>query len=237
MTTRAYAVAIAAVAAAGLGYVLLSYAVTDGALLPVAARYVTDGVADTGSINIVSGVLLDYRAFDTLGEATVILAAVAAVSALFSGSTIGTDSHGAGLLVQRSVSYLAGFFWLFPVYIIANGHLSPGGGFQGGVSLAVLIVLLNVVFGTRVGSQRIGVKHLHWAESLSAAAFIAIGAVGIVQGGGFLANLSAGFPAGSPGSLISAGAIPLLNLVIGVKVASGLASIFYDLISGDRVAP
>lgn len=47
----------------------------------VPQRYLTEGVAETGAVNIVSSVIIDYRAFDTLGEATVLFVAIAAVIA------------------------------------------------------------------------------------------------------------------------------------------------------------
>ncbi|MFW6231932.1 MAG: MnhB domain-containing protein, partial [Spirochaetota bacterium] len=126
---------------------------------------------------------------------------------------------------------LAPLFLLFPAYIVLYGHLSPGGGFQGGVSLAVLLILLTITFGTRKTASAAGPGTLHTTEALSAGAFVLVGVVGIVGGASFLANLAAGFPRGVPGDLWSAGAIPLLNVIIGLKVASGLGSIFYDLLS------
>ena len=141
-----------------------------------------------------------------------------------------TDT-GLGLLVRRAVAYLAALFFLFPVYVVLHGHLSPGGGFRGGVSLAVLIILLTVVFGTRRVSFAVGVRRLHTVESLSAAAFLLIGFVGVVQGLPYLTNVAAGFPRGDVGSLRSGGVIPLLNIVIALKVASGLGSILFDLLS------
>ncbi len=47
----------------------------------VSQRYLEEGVAETGAVNIVSSVIIDYRAFDTLGEATVLFVAIAAVIA------------------------------------------------------------------------------------------------------------------------------------------------------------
>lgn len=232
MTRRnVFALLISLVGAGGLLAVLVLYAGTGDALPLLAASFLERSIADAATVNVVSTVLLDYRAFDTLGEATVIFASVTGVSALFVGAHLTPKSRGAGILVERAIGYLAAFFWLFPVYIVLFGHLSPGGGFQGGVALAVLIILLNVVYGTERGSTVMTTHRLHLFEDAGALAFLLIGAVGIVQGSAFLANLAAGFPGGSPGSLLSAGAIPLLNLAIGIKVASGLATIFYEFLS------
>ncbi len=217
-----------------LATVLLLHALTTQQPVSLSAYYIAHAIRDTAAINVVSSVLLDYRAFDTLGEAIVIFTAVTAVSALFAGSRLSRSDRGSGILVRRSISYLSVFFWMLPMYIVVFGHLSPGGGFQGGVSLAVLVILLNVVFGTNRGSAWLTPARLHAAESCGAIAFVAIGFVGIASGGAFLTNLAVGFPRGTPGELLSAGAIPLLNLAIGVKVASGLGSIFFEFLSTEE---
>lgn len=214
-----------------IAFLLLSFAVSDVRATGLGELFLSLSVDQTRAVNVVSGVLLDFRAFDTLGEASVIFASVAAVSSAFYGSTLRPSERGLGLLVRRSVSYLSPLFLLFPVYIVLHGHLSPGGGFQGGVSLAVLLILLTVAFGTGSVSMAIRAHTLHATEALSAGAFLLIGVVGVLQGLSFLTNLAAGFPPGDPGALFSAGMIPLLNLVIGVKVASGLGAIFFDLLS------
>ncbi|MFW5686028.1 MAG: hydrogen gas-evolving membrane-bound hydrogenase subunit E [Spirochaetota bacterium] len=220
---------VSVVAATGLAGLLLSYATNGPDRL--GAALLERSLGDTRSVNVVTGVLLDFRGFDTIGEATVIFASVAAVAAAFAGSGAPPSATRLGLLVRRSVGYLAPLFLLFPVYIVAHGHLSPGGGFPGGVSLAVLLILLTVTFGTRNVAVVVGTHALHVTEAVCGGAFVAVGIVGMTQGIAFLTNLAAGFPSGEPGSLLSAGMIPLLNLVIGLKVASGLGSIFFDLLS------
>jgi multicomponent Na+:H+ antiporter subunit B len=222
---------VSACAAAGLAGLLLSNAGPQARGSVLSAELIERSIPETRSVNVVTGVLLDYRAFDTLGEATVIFASVAAVAAAFAGSSFPSSNPRLGLLVRRSVGYLAPLFLLFPVYIVLHGHLSPGGGFQGGVSLAVLLILLTVSFGTQNVVGRVGINTLHVVEAVCAGAFLLTGFVGVLQGLSFLTNLAAGFPGGEAGSLFSAGMIPLLNLVIGLKVASGLGSIYFDLLS------
>lgn len=222
---------VALFTAGGFAALLISFTPTDIRSPGIASRLVSGSVPASGAINVVATILLDFRAFDTLGEASVIFASVAAVGAVFAGSTLRRSDAGLSLLVRRSVAYLAALFLLFPIYIVFHGHLSPGGGFQGGVSLAVLLILLAVVFGTRRAAYAVGLKRLHATESLSAAAFLSIGLIGVFQGLPYLANASAGFPRGEAGTLLSGGVIPLLNIVIGIKVASGLGSIIFDVLS------
>ena len=223
-------------ACAALGFALLLLAFTRGGerTSGLAAQMIGGSVAASGSINVVTTVLLDFRAFDTLGEASVIFASVSVISAVFAGSILVRSDFGLGLLVRRAVAYLAALFLLFPAYIILHGHLSPGGGFQGGVSLAVALILLTVVFGTRNMSNAVGHGSLNTTESLSAAGFLLVGFVGVFQGVHFLTNAAAGFSRGDAGTLLSGGAIPLLNIIIGLKVASGLGSIFFDLLSKEK---
>ncbi len=219
--------------ALGLGALLLSEAVVTSPPDGPAAHYLRNSIADSGAINVVTTVLLDYRAFDTLGEASVILASVAAISALFAGAAPDRSEQGLSILVKTSVGYLTAVFWIFPIYIVFHGHLSPGGGFQGGVSLAVLVILVYVVFGSRRASAWLTSSRLHVTESASAFGFLLLGTVGIAQGLAFLTNAAAGFPTGSTGNLLSGGVIPLLNLAIGIKVAAGLGSIYLDILSSD----
>ena len=222
---------LAAVTAAGTAALLVSYAADGSAVTGIARDYLRRSIPDTGSINVVSAILLDYRAFDTLGEATVIFASVASVGALFTGFTLQRRERGLSILVRRAISYLASLLWLFPVYVVLHGHISPGGGFQGGVALAVFVILINVVFGTQRGCSVLPPVRLHITESAAAMAFLMVGAVGVFQGAHFLSNIAAGYPYGRPGSLLSAGMIPILNLVIGCKVTAGLGSIFLSLLS------
>jgi multicomponent Na+:H+ antiporter subunit B len=183
----------------------------------------------TGAVNAVTAVLIDYRGFDTLGEATVIFAAVGAVGLLFSKGTVRLNSTGLSPVAQRSIGFLLPVVWSFPVYVILNGHLSPGGGFQGGVSLAVLTILASVAFGHRVPVLRITPERVSRTEALAATGFLVLGGVGMVTGAAFLANQAAGFPMGRPGTILSAGVIPAVNLVIGLKIASGLTAVFYSM--------
>lgn len=193
-------------------------------------HYLARGVTETGAVNIVSSVLIDYRGFDTLGEATVIFAAVAAITALLAGGSVPETSNTLSVLVRCGIAYLMPIFWIFPIYVILNGHLSPGGGFHGGVALTVFLILVSVVYGMQFSLPRVSLRVLSAVEYMSALTFVLVGVAGAVQGAGYLANLTAGFPAGTPGALMSAGVIPILNLVIGCKVAAGLGSIFYNMV-------
>ena len=106
--------------------------------------YVLTAIEDTGSINVVTAILMDYRGFDTLGEATVIFTSVAVTASILGKPDFLFERPVLNVITQRAIGFLLPIFFMFPLYIITHGHLSPGGGFQGGVSLAVLVVLLHV---------------------------------------------------------------------------------------------
>ena len=115
-------------------------------------------------------------------------------------------------IIKTVTRALFPFILLFGSYIIIFGHLSPGGGFQGGVILAMAIILAIVVYGHN-RFQRF-VPYLMFLEIIGIFLFILIGISGIASGKQFLVNL---------------GTIPLLNIIIGLKVFSGLVLMYLFL--------
>lgn len=199
-------------------------------------NYTARSVSETGSINVVTSILMDYRAFDTLGEATVIFTSVAVAAAIL-GKPRFPVNRTMGLLSRRVLSTLLPLFFIFPLFVILHGHISPGGGFQGGVSLAVLVILIHVAFGDRFGGRLVPLGILSASEYGAALALVTVGFAGVFQGTAYLANIAAGFPRGMAGTLASGGIIPLLNLLVGLKVAAGLSSLYIYLAGHEAEAP
>jgi multicomponent Na+:H+ antiporter subunit B len=123
------------------------------------------------------------------------------------------------VVVKTTIRLLFPFLLVYAAYIIANGHLGPGGGFQGGVIASCAFLLLSVALGYGKASQLYDELKLSVVENLAAAAYVLIGLVGIAAAGAFLENNW--LPYGSIGKLISAGFMLPLNIAIGVKVAAG----------------
>ncbi len=196
--------------------------------------YVMNSVGDTGSINVVTAILMDYRGFDTLGEASVIFTSVAVTAAILAEPVFTLERPILSIITRRAIAYLVPVFFMFPLYVITHGHLSPGGGFQGGVSLAVLVILTHVVFGHNLAMKKIPFSLLTMGEYWAALSFGILGLLGIFTGVGFLANLATGVPRGIPGQLLSGGLIPVLNLIVGIKVAAGLSSLYITLEGNPR---
>lgn len=173
--------------------------------------------------NTVASVTFDQRGFDTLGEEFLLFASVLGAVVLLRpepGERPGSVSDVPEPLdaVRLMGALTLPVVTLVGLYVIAHGHLSPGGGFQGGVVLATALHLLFIT-GDYEALRRVRpVPFVDVGEATGAIAYVAIGVVGLVAGAAFLQNT---LPLGSFNSLLSAGTVPLLNVAVGLEVACG----------------
>ncbi len=189
---------------------------------PYRDRAVTAAVAHH-TANVVSSVNFDSRGFDTLGEESILLASVMGVAILARRAK--DEEETSGLRPGRILDLTAfGGYVMLPVTLIigfdvvTHGHLTPGGGFQGGVVIGTGLHLLYVA-GRYPALRKIRpVRPFEWGEAVGAGAFAALGVAGVLVSGAFLANV---IPTGTFGQLLSGGTVPLLNGAVGVEVASG----------------
>lgn len=131
------------------------------------------------------------------------------------------------IIVKTITRLTVGLIFLYGVYIVLHGHISPGGGFAGGVIIALSFVHLMLAYGKEEALHKLSKKMAAILESAGALIFLGIGLLGFM-GGYFLLNF---FPhKGIPFNLFSAGIIPLCNIAIAIKVGSGLFSIFAVLV-------
>jgi multisubunit Na+/H+ antiporter MnhB subunit len=137
-----------------------------------------------------------------------------------------TGAQGMSLIVKTVTRLTVGLVFLYGVFIVLNGHLSPGGGFSGGVIIGLSFVNLVLAYGRDTASKIATAAGASIVESLGAVMFISIALLGL-QWGGFLQNF---LPHGTPFHLVSAGTLPLLNIAICLKVGAGMFSIFLALI-------
>ena len=133
---------------------------------------------------------------------------------------------GMTLIVKTITRLTVGLILLFGIYIILHGHLSPGGGFAGGVIVALSFVHLMLAFGKDVAISKVSKNLASSLESIAALMFLSIALLGFL-GGSFFLNI---LPKGTPFNLFSAGIIPLCNIAIGIKVGVGLFAIFLTLV-------
>lgn len=138
-------------------------------------------------------------------------------------------------IVRTMANLLIPFIFIFGLYIIMHGHLTPGGGFQGGAIFASGVALLIVAFGSHKIHQRLKERHLSVLESSGALAFIGLAFGGIATL--FFYNFLLGSPifgrippsGPNPGDIWTGGVIPLMNLAVGLKVIAGLSAILLTM--------
>ncbi|MGW2262033.1 MnhB domain-containing protein [Streptomyces sp. NPDC001780] len=197
---------------------------------PYGARAVAAALAHR-TANVVSSVNFDLRAFDTLGEESILYAAVLGATVLLRlarDEEGGQDrppgpAPGGPASVQTSVRLFGAV--LLPValltgcYIVAHGQLSPGGGFQGGVILATGLHLAYVAADYWVLWRVRPVAVLDVTDAVAAASFTVIGVCTLIVSGAFLANV---LSLGTLRDLASGGLVPVINAVVGVEVASAV---------------
>jgi len=133
--------------------------------------------------------------------------------------------QGMSLIVKNVTRLVAGFIAIFGVYTVFYGHVSPGGGFAGGVILAGALVLIVLAFGEEFSRKVLPHRVAKISDALGAMGFLLVALFGYMAGGFFVNFL----PPGEPCTLFSAGTIPISNLAIGVKVGAGLFSAFLAL--------
>lgn len=114
------------------------------------------------------------------------------------------------------------------LYIIIHGHLSPGGGFQGGVLIAGAFAILYVCYGSNAIGKKVKINTLKIGEDIGALGFIILAFLGLVLGGTFFKNV---FQTGNPGELFSSGSIFLMNFAVGFKVFAGVAFLILIMVT------
>jgi multicomponent Na+:H+ antiporter subunit B len=130
---------------------------------------------------------------------------------------------GMTIIVKTISSWVKVLIFVFGIYIILFGHLTPGGGFAGGVILASSYVLLMLAFGREFVEKNLSLPLTSKLDCIGALAFALIAVLGLVFGGSFFVNfLYQKYLPGEALNLISAGTIPLSNIAIGLKVGASL---------------
>ncbi|KXA99787.1 hypothetical protein AKJ42_02495 [candidate division MSBL1 archaeon SCGC-AAA261C02] len=135
--------------------------------------------------------------------------------------------RGMTLIVRTVSRLLFPFMFLFGIYIVLHGHLTPGGGFPGGVIIAASIVMLLLAYGYERAQETIGALEAEVAESIGGLILVGLGLVGAIISVAFLKEV---LPLGTIGNLFSAGNLPILNIGVSIKVAAGFVTIFYAML-------
>ena len=200
----------------------------DSALNLTARYYAEHAAEDIGAANLVTAIVVTYRGLDTLGEVTVLFLAAAIVGLVLERDRRRPVSPHrplppGGELLATGTRLLVPLILLLGVYVFLHGHLTPGGGFQGGAILASAMLLALLTAPLARFSHRL----IAAVEAASGLAFVGLGGLGLVFAGGFLDNRI--LPTGTLGELFSAGSIPVLYSFIGLKVGAEFASLLVYL--------
>ena len=199
----------------------------------VVEKYIEDGMQDTGAVNIVAGMILDYRAFDTFGEANVLFIATCVVMLLMRDDKKqkGVDTDDMKYeprfdkILQQVTYILFPLIMIFGIYVVVNGHLSPGGGFSGGAIMGAGLILYLNAYGIEKMTKFFTQK-THSYVCVAALCFYCLAkSYSFFTGANHLHSI---ISAGVPGKIISAGLILPLNICVGLVVACTMYS-FYTL--------
>lgn len=205
----------------------------------VSRKYIEDSMQDTGAVNIVAGMILDYRAFDTFGESTVLFIAAGAVIILLRNDRRKREKDmddtlfepDADVILQNIARLLIPASLIFGVYVVLNGHLSPGGGFSGGTIMGAALILYCNAFGAGE------VQRFFTYRTFNAVTVTALGFYAAAKSYSFYTganHIHSVIPTGVPGDLISSGLILPLNICVGVIVACTMFG-FYSLFNREAI--
>ncbi len=194
----------------------------------VSARYIEKGLQETGAVNIVTGMILDYRAFDTFGESNVLNIATITVLILLRRNKKKLPNEieekendrllepKNDVILQKAATFLVPAIFLFGIYVILNGHLSPGGGFSGGAIIGAGLILYVSAFGFEK-TEKFFTEKTQKVISLSALLFYCLAkSYSFFTGAN---ELESHIPLGKVGAILSSGLILPLNICVGLVVA------------------
>ncbi len=181
---------------------------------------------ESGPANIVTAIVADYRSFDTLGEVTVLFVSSLGVALLLaSGKQKRLDLHfHPNFMLRVGSRALFGIILMTGIFVIVHGHLTPGGGFPGGTMIASSILLLYLADD----NFRTKVKSFKTLESIAGSLYVIIGLVGLFAFDYFLVNF---LDNGILGELFSAGIVPIVYALIGLKVGSEISGIIDNFLT------
>lgn len=204
----------------------------------VTERYLEKGMEETGAVNIVAGVILDYRAFDTFGESCVLFVASCSVMMLLKKEKKGKGEQmllnynpKRDPILRSLAKVLVPFNLMLGVYVVLNGHLSPGGGFSGGAIMGASLILWSSAFGYRK------IRSIITEKLVKIVTFVSLLFYAVAKGYSFFTganHLHSIISPGVPGRIISAGLILPLNIAVGCVVTMTMYS-FYALFTREEI--
>lgn len=191
--------------------------------------------------NVPSAINYDFRGLDTMGEEYIVFGSVIGTIALLRQmrqemeEAEEVENVGAQRQPSDAVRFfglvMAGLLVLFGIYIVLHGHLTPGGGFQGGTILGTAGPLMYLTGDYETYAKLSPAAIMEFIHASGAGFYVIIGSIGLAFGSFFLQNV---LPFGTVHSFLSGGTIPLINDGVGVEVSFGFAIIFREFLLQTR---
>ena len=182
--------------------------------------------------NTVTAIVVNFRGFDTLGEVTVLfLAAMGLGSIMYRRKPKGEKEVRAkkpsSRILQVGAQIIFPMMVVLGAYVFIHGHLTPGGGFQGGAIIATASLLMLITY------RKFKVNHntISWIESIAGVVFVGIGMTGLLKGMAFLENF---LNVGELNALLSGGIIGIIYVAVGFKVAAELTGVIDTVLLNNR---
>lgn len=214
----------------------------------VPARYIEHGMQETGTVNVVTGLILNYRGFDTMGETHVLFIAASTVMILLlctksamskaaagetlSKGTIGPDykedrelEPKNDVILKMVATFLVPVIAVFGIYVVLNGHISPGGGFSGGSILGAGLILYVNAFGFKKTEKLFNEEIYKVAKVSALCCYVCCLSYYFYMGANGFDNH---IPLGTPGMILSSGLILFIDIFVGTEVACTMYA-FYAL--------
>lgn len=212
----------------------------------VSARYIEEGIQETGAVNIVTGMILDYRAFDTFGESHVLFIAASCVFIILRlgiGKEKNIEDQKAmaaendrenepknDRILQKAAFFLVPIIFIFGIYVILFGHLSPGGGFSGGAIIGAGLILYLDAFGFKKTERFFTLKTFRVISLAGLLTYAAAKSYSFFTGANHIESM---IPLGTPGNILSSGLILVLNICVGAVVACTMYAFYVLFRKGD----
>ena len=204
--------------------------------LNIVPRYLEHGEQEVGTGNIVAGVLLNYRGYDTMGEVVIIFSAAATVIAVLGKSTkksahafADRSSVKVSFIIRTAVIFLMPLIILFAIYTVLYGTTLPGGGFQGGAIIGATIIIFTMVFGLQESTNRIPSRFRIPLEGTAIMAFFLVGTAGVIGGANFLTYILPQLSAQSQPAVRTL-MLFVVQFGIGIDVGVIFTSIFFAML-------
>lgn len=206
----------------------------------VSPHYIQQSLAETSVPNFVTAVLADYRGYDTMFETMVIFCAGITVLAVLRRTgrrerkvlRPRPQDGGSDIILQTAARLLVPPMQIFALYVVAHGHHSPGGGFQGGVILGASFILLALAYDLQFVLRRFRERTMLLCSAIGVLVYSGIGVVSILLGGNMLDYGAWSAVLGV--TPIQARSHGMLGVEIGVAITvmAIMLSLYVDLASG-----